>query len=301
MTGAGADSVFVAGGVAWNTMVYLDSLPQPHGQTLFSKGYHETVGATGAGKALNLAALDRPVTLHAMIGDDAPGREIRSRLDAAGVSFLADIDPKGTERHLNLMARVGARISIYTGYATFEPDIDLGRIERAIAQHDVLALNINNYCRRLIPAARAHGRPIWCDIHDYDGHDDYHRDFIEAADVLFLSSDALPDYRDFMAAQIAAGKSLVVCTHGNDGATALTTTNDWLQQPVADGFERVDTNGAGDAFFAGFLSTWLDGGNIRQCLRAASVVAGLCVTSRELASPDLSPERLASELRRLGW
>ena len=126
-------------------------------------------------------------------------------------------------------------------------------------------------------------------------------DFVEAADFLFLSSDQLPSYRGFMEAQIAAGKSLVVCTHGRRGATALTAAGQWLEQPIATGFDRVDTNGAGDAFFAGFLSSWLDGEPLRRCLQVASVVAGLCVTSRELASAELSRTRVRAELERLGW
>ncbi|MCP4203881.1 MAG: carbohydrate kinase family protein [bacterium] len=223
------------------------------------------------------------------------------RLDSAGVRFLLDIDPKGTERHLNLMDENGGRISIYVAFATLDPDLDLERLEAAIAKHDVLVLGINNYCRRLIPLAQGLDRPIWCDIHDYDGHADYHRDFVEAADVLFLSSDQLPGYRDFMEAQVAAGKSLVVCTHGRQGASVLSGDGQWAEQPIAGGFERVDTNGAGDAFFAGFLSSWLDGKPVRRCLEVASVVAGLCVTSRELASAELSPARIRAELERLGW
>ena len=294
-------SILVVGGVAYNTVVYLERFPEPRAQTVFSRDHHETLGATGAGKALNLAALGRPVTLHAMIGDDEPGHRVRQRLEASGVRFLSDVDPQGTERHLNLMDDRGERISIYVSYATLDPDIDLERLEAAIAEHDVLVLNINNYCRRLIPRAQDLGRPIWCDVHDYDGRADYHRDFIEAADFLFLSSDQLPDYRAFMETQVAAGKSLVVCTHGRRGATALTRDGRWLQQTVASGFERVDTNGAGDAFFAGFLSSWLDGEPVQRCLRIASVAAGLCVTSRELASVELSPARVRAELRRLGW
>lgn len=47
----------VIGGVSFNTMVYLDTFPQPLPQTIFSTGFHETVGSTGAGKALNLRKL----------------------------------------------------------------------------------------------------------------------------------------------------------------------------------------------------------------------------------------------------
>ncbi|HEX7735086.1 MAG TPA: hypothetical protein VF458_09485 [Ktedonobacteraceae bacterium] len=56
--------IFVAGGVAYNCMVYLDTLPEPRSATVFSQGYHETVGGTGAGKALALKRLGAQVMLH---------------------------------------------------------------------------------------------------------------------------------------------------------------------------------------------------------------------------------------------
>ena len=60
--------ILVLGGVSVNTMIYLDQFPQPTPQTVFSKGYHETIGSTGAGKALNLKKLGLDVTLHGLIG-----------------------------------------------------------------------------------------------------------------------------------------------------------------------------------------------------------------------------------------
>ncbi len=46
--------VFIAGGVSYNLMIYIDKFPRPETQTLFSQNIHETVGSSGAGKALNL-------------------------------------------------------------------------------------------------------------------------------------------------------------------------------------------------------------------------------------------------------
>jgi hypothetical protein len=43
--------ILVLGGVSYNTMIYLDSLPSARPQTIFSQGLHETVGSTGAGNA----------------------------------------------------------------------------------------------------------------------------------------------------------------------------------------------------------------------------------------------------------
>ncbi len=279
-------------------MVRVGRLPEPRPQTLFASGCHETVGDTGAGKALNLVKLGLPTTLHALVGDDEPGRRVRDFLLREGVTLLLDTDPQGTERHVNLMADDGSRISIYVAYASHQPEIDLPAIEQAMASADHLVINIINYCRRLLPIARRLGRPVWCDLHDWDGHNPHHRDFIAAADYLFLSSDALPEHRAFMQAQIAAGKPLVVCTHGRAGSTAATADGQWFETPAVAGWPQVDSNGAGDAFFAGYLWAHDQGRPTAQCLRVASVVAALCVGSAELADLSLSPHTLADAYRR---
>jgi len=276
-------------------MIYLSRFPERRSQTLFSRAYHETVGESGAGKALNLAKLGMPTTLHGMIGADEPGRRIREFIAREGVTFLHDVDPQGTERHVNLMIDDGGRISIYMAYATFEPQVALEWLEPVMAASDHVVINIINYCRRLIPVAKRLGKAIWCDIHDWDGRNDYHREFVAAADYVFMSSDAMPDYRAFMQTLNADGKRLVVCTHGRHGSTALTAAGEWTEMPIIESYPRVDTNGAGDAFFAGFLYGHAHGYATQRCLRIATIVGGLCVTSRELAFMELTPQRLAAE------
>ena len=186
-------SILVAGDVTFNSLLYLDQFPQPKPQTVFSRDFRETLGGTAAGKALNLHKLGVDVTLHGLIGDDPPGQFIRAYCEHAGVQCLFDIDPRGTQRHVNLMNASGGRISIYASYATFDPVIDLDRLAALIPTCDIVVINLSNYCRQIIPLAEQHAKPIWCDIHDYDGHSDYHREYIEHADYLTMSSDALPD------------------------------------------------------------------------------------------------------------
>ena len=97
---------------------------------------------------------------------------------------------------------------------------------------------------------------------------------------------------------VAEGKRLVVCTHGKDGSTALTPLDSWVETPALTAYPVVDTNGAGDAFMAGFLYGHARGYPLERCLRTASIVGGLCVTSRELALPELSPALVEREYSR---
>ncbi len=286
-------NVLVLGGLSYNMMIYLAALPEAIPQTIFSQGHHETIGGTGAGKALNLSKLGFHVTFHALLGEDYFGSIIQSLLSRQkNLHFIWDVDPLGTQRHLNLMDNNGGRISIYINPGTFEPIISMSRLEELIQQQDHIVLNIDNYCRRLIPAFQRAGKPIWCDIHDYDGKNPYYQDFIDAAETIFMSSDGVQDYRMVMENLVWSGKKLVVCTHGRDGSTALTGDGYWIETPITQEFQAVDSNGAGDAFFAGFLYGHSQGYPIEKCLQMASIAGGLCVTSHELACPELCPEQV---------
>lgn len=290
------NNILILGGVSYNTLIYLDRFPEPVGQTVFSKHCYETVGSTGAGKALNLRRLGYTPILYAGVGQDEWGHKVIDYFDREGILFRYAADPLGTQRHVNLMNASGERISIFIAYGSSELP-GLGEtIPADLASCDHVVLNISPYCRGWIPALKKSGKPIWVDIHDYDGRDPYHDDFLAAADYLFLSSDALPDYRAFMQGQIRAGKRLVVCTHGKEGSTALNNQGEWLHTPISTRFSLVDSNGAGDAFFAGFLYATGQGYPLKRCLQAATLTAGLCIESYELAHPGLSPAWLEREL-----
>jgi sugar/nucleoside kinase (ribokinase family) len=62
--------VLVVGGASWDTVVHVDQLPDSRPRTVFATSSYETVGSTGAGKALNLARLGHEVHLHTLIGDE---------------------------------------------------------------------------------------------------------------------------------------------------------------------------------------------------------------------------------------
>jgi len=275
------DHVLIAGPASWNRIVELDRLPEPVPHMQFALGDWETVGGTSAGKALSLAALGRPVALHALLGGDVEGERVRDALTTSGIDLLAG-DGGATERHLNLMTRDGGRVSLYL--ATPQPLDDTPSPAAIAAMSDAAAivLDLAPVSLGLLPAARATGRPIWTDIHDYDGEADFHRPFIDAADAIFMNADRIGgDPFAFMEGCIRAGASLVVCTLGADGAVAVDermTRHRVAAEPV----EVLDTNGAGDAFMAGVLDATLSGAELPDALRAGARHAASVLTTRHL-------------------
>lgn len=288
---------FIAGGVSYDTIIYLEEFFEAHPQTIFAKKSEEMIGGTGAGKALNLARLGFDTVFHTMLGHDRVGSIIREYFYNQPLVFVTEDDEK-TETHTNIMNNQGDRISIFTNYFTFQPQVNYLQCEKIITECDYVVLNIINYVRNLIPLAKKHKKEIWCDIHDYDGKNEYHKEFIYAADYVFMSSDSIKDYKRFMEKLIKSGKKLVVCTHGKNGSCALDMDGRYFFEPVINSYQRVNTNGAGDSFFAGFLYAFDKGYFLQKALRYGTIAGGLCVESCELYNPLLSCDLIESEYKK---
>ena len=287
----------VIGAVSWNQVIDVPRLPQGRTETLFATGAREGIGATGSGKALNLARLGFDTRLHALVGDDAAGDRAASELEAAGVDLTRVVDPAGTERHMNLMDPEGRRASVYVNGGTHDPGdamVSTTDLVAFAAGADYVWVNLANYARRVLPALAEHGTPVWADVHDWDGQSDFHRDFVTAARYLFLSDEALDDPVGF-AAHLARDRELVVVTHGRRGATALLPGHDPLHIPPLE-VEAVDPNGAGDAFCAGVAYGHSRGWDWPRSLAVGAAVAAGCVASPHLADPGLSPQWLEGRL-----
>lgn len=274
------------GGIAWNTMVYMAEFPPPRPGTVFTQGSYDTVGSSGAGKALNMRHLGAEVTLWGLLGEDDPGRRVREFIESRGVDLITAVDPVGTMRHINLMDSAGQRISIFANPGSHQFRVDVDAVAAQLRAADLVSVTIMNYCRQFLPLLRDLGKAVSVDIHDYDGVNPYHEEFIEAADYLFMSSVALPEWRVFLEERVAAGTKVAVCTHGTSGASGLTADAGWVDVPAVPAGEVVDTNGAGDGFYAGFMSSWLRIQDLDQALHQGALAATAVVQS-----PDLVPSQ----------
>ncbi|MFC4628965.1 carbohydrate kinase family protein [Promicromonospora alba] len=279
-----APRTVVAGPAAWNTLVRLDQLPDPRPHTVFARGAVRTLGGTSAGKVLHLADLGVASTLATDVGTDPEGDLILAALERArGAEILGRRVAGPSEQHLNLMTDAGERLSIYLATPAASPGPDAAAVARVTAAEHVV-LDLSAVGLSLLPAAVASGATLWTDLHDYDGAAEFHRPFADACSYVFLNDDGTEDHRALMTSLLERGASTVVCTLGARGAVARTAEG-WFECP-AEPVDVVDTNGAGDAFFAGFFAARLTGAGTAECLRAGARQA-----TRALGSRHLSPLR----------
>ena len=285
----------VVGGVAWNLVVQVPRLPTD--LTSLSADTHRWgVGGAGAGKALHLAHLGVETRLHALLGEDAAGAEVRAGLERSGVQVTAWADPQSTESHLNLLDPRGDRLSIFLDRSTADPDVTPEELLHFTSGADLVFVSLTEYSRRVLPLLAQKGVPVWVDLHDWDGGDgEFHRPFVEHGDYVFVSDVRLDDPLE-LATGLAADRRLVVVTHGARGATAFFPDREPLFVPPYDAGPVRDTNGAGDAFSVGVAHGVARGWDLPRSLQAGAVLAGGCFAAPDIADPGLTPEWLESRL-----
>ena len=285
MTDAGQTppTVAVCGPAAWNDIIVLDELPEPVPHMQFARAAWSTVGGTSAGKALHLAGLGVPTRLHAMLALDPDGSRVADVVRRAGVDLVAHPSPV-TERHVNLMTEAGARVSLYLSAPPAAAVGDVGVIVADLLRADHAVVDLSATGVEVIE--RLAGEPdrptVWVDLHDYDGRSAFHEPFLRAADVVFMNADAVDDPVALARSCVERGPVIAVCTLGADGAIAVGSDGEVTRAAAPRVSRVVDTNGAGDAFMAGFLAAHLRGRSLAERLEAASAQAAVALSTRHL-------------------
>lgn len=274
--------VLVVGPASCNEIIHLASLPEAVPGTYFAERSWTTLGGTSAGKALNLARLGADVTLLTVLGTDDVAARVRRTLEAAGVRVVSRDSRSGLcERHVNLVSGTGERVSIYTHLPEPVTDWTRADADEHLPEADVVVVDLAWHARPWVAWAQDVGVPVWTDLHDYDGTSAFHAAFA-LADHVQLSSVALPEWRAFAERTAATQAGDVVVTHGADGSSAVGPDGTWAEvagRPV----EVDDTNGAGDAFLAGFLMSRLAGADLGPSLSAGAARAAICLSGPHLA------------------
>ena len=238
------------------------------------------VNTAVSGVAFNLAkalkTLGDEVQLASMTGHDFAAAYIRDALQELDISTQY-VQPK--------LRETPSSVVLYDPDGNRQIYCDLKDIQETAYAFNasilegidlVAACNIN-FNRPLLHLAKQTGKIIATDVHVLsDIYDEYNREFMEQADILFLSDEAVGDnYRAFME-QLADAYPcrIIVMGRGAKGAAIyLRDTGELTEMPATSAGTVVNTVGAGDALFSAFLHYYTKGLAPLDALQRAQIFA----------------------------
>ncbi|MGO4909516.1 carbohydrate kinase family protein [Pseudorhodobacter sp. W20_MBD10_FR17] len=248
------------------------------GQEVYASSMIMAAGGGAYITAAYLAAMGRGVGLASVIPAEPFAGKIAEELAASGIALDACVyAPIGADPQITIaMITGGDRAFVTRRSGPAIPDT----VPAQIASGQYAHLHIGELASladmpQVVALAKAAGMSISVDCAwdaEILARDDL-VNLLRGVDV-FLPNRAEAEALARHAA-VADYAGLVVVKNGRDGAEAL--TGGTITARPALNVDVVDTVGAGDAFNAGFLDSWLEGCALPQCLDAGAYVASVAL------------------------
>jgi len=260
-------------------------------------GVDSTVSGVGYNVAKALTVLGDAVHLVSMIGQDLAADQVRRALDRDGVP---------AEFILNQIRQTPHSVILYDGDGRRQINVDLKDVQeqtypemlfyRALDRCSLAALCNVNFSRPFLRPARERGKLVATDVHAISDLDDvYNRDFMQAADVLFMSDELLPcSPEEWVAAVLGRyGLQVVVIGLGAQGALLAVKRDGFVGRvPAVHTRQVVNTIGAGDALFSAFIHFYDGSQDPYEALRKAIFFASYKIGERGAAEGFLDERGL---------
>ena len=281
MRHSSAMNILVSGLVNIETTVKVPSFPIHYSPIEFSFfGVKSAVAGVGYNISKALTVLGDEVQFFSFTGSDRESEAILTQLnqDRIRADYVEKV-LKATPVSVIFYDDTGRR-KIYCDLKDIQ-DIkpDISCIKNQIEKADIVASCNINFSRPLMKAAKDEGKTIATDVHVLSNiYDDYNREFLEYADIVFLSDENIPSPREefLTALKSAYGMKIIVMGCGADGALLYERTKDEIAHfPAAKPERIVNTVGAGDALFSCFIHFYARGMDAEIALQYAQHFAAI--------------------------
>ncbi len=254
----------------------VDALPDPDGEARITS-QRRSGGGSAANVSVALSRMDVSAGLVGSVGTDEHGLLVRRELDAEGVDCEHVLQVEGIETTTKyLIVDEAGEVMVLGNDGANEavsPD-DVNEAYIRNAEHLHLTSQRPDSAAELARVATEVGVPVSFD----PGRRLVDRDFSRAlaySDIVFLNdreAKTLLD-EDLEHPSSELHGRVVVIKHGSDGARVDTTEGVYTHPGF--GVDSVDTTGAGDAFAAGFIATFLDSTDYERALEFANACGAL--------------------------
>jgi sugar/nucleoside kinase (ribokinase family) len=269
---------------------YRDEIFRTHSFRRFQGGSPANLGA-------NLTRLGKKVHLIASVGNDGLGQYLVHELENLSLDCSGVVKRSDYPTSLVLLSRTEGTPDFIAyreaDHYIFPEDIPDNILERAKLFHTTcFALSKQPAQRAILEAAhRSPKHKVQLSI-DLNYAPSIWQDQMEAMQVIKRYCSLSPLVKmsqddaerlfqkeispnDAISQLLEWGSKLVCYTLGKKGSLLCTQEGDKIKAPAAEVKIIGDATGAGDAYWSGFLSAWLDGLDLETCVENASKMAAL--------------------------
>lgn len=280
--------VVVVGSINHDITVLTARLPQP-GETVMGHGHYSGPGGKGANQAVAAARMGADTSFIAKVGDDARGRDLRSKLRAEGIDdSLLDVDQSQPTGLAVITVDKNAENTIVVSPGanrTLSPT-DINAAEETIREASVVLAQLE-IPLETVEAAASLTRGMFC-LNPAPGSRALPSSLLNRVDVLIpnrselalLSGRPVPESADetVSAVREVRGPNACVVTLGSRGALVVEGDEVTPIDPIE--VDAIDPTGAGDAF-CGMLAVQLAWGKpLRTAARKAAVAGALAASKK---------------------
>ena len=296
---------FVAGLINMETTLAIEGFPlqySPDNYPFF--GIQTTVSGVGLNIAKALTKLGNLVDFASLIGKDGNGWLVRRRLAEEGISDDLILSTLLETAQSVIIYEKGGRRQIHTDLKDIqEQAYPIDSAQAALKKCDLAIICNINFSRPLLSLAKDLGKPIATDVHAQSSLDDaYNKDFFDAADILFMSDEKLPETPERMAKDVMDRFSaeIFVIGLGQKGALLAVREDNFISR-----FEAVRTRevvnsiGAGDALFSAFLDRFMKTSDPYAAIREAMIFASYKIGEKGAADGFLTSEELDKWVKKI--
>jgi sugar/nucleoside kinase (ribokinase family) len=279
--------------------VMTDIVVRPEGPIAYGSDRRATIrmlpGGAGANQAAWLATEGVPVVFAGRVGRDDCERQAKLLAECGVEPCLAIDDELPTGMLVTLLSPGGERSFLTDRGANLRlcrvdlPDTLLDEVDLVhVSGYSLFAPGPRAAVLDLLAEVRRRGLPFTVDPASYSFLEDVGAgqflDWTRGARICLPNADeaavlaGTPEL-DEQLKRLTRTYTIVVVKRGAEGAAAAIAGRAERWSVAAPTVEVVDTSGAGDAFFGGFLAAYLRGEPIEACLRRGVAAGSYAVTT----------------------
>jgi ribokinase len=272
-------NILVSGLINIESTLKIDSFPVPYFPVRYPFfGINSTVSGVGYNVAKALTVLGDTINFLSITGKDLAGHMVKETLgidNIPGDYVIQSID--NTAQSIILFDRDGKR----------QINVDLKNIQEKAYPEELFLESVKecslsvlcniNFSRPFLKKAKEMNKLIATDVHAISNiYDDYNKDFMKYADILFMSNESLPcDPVEWIKDLLNIyGTEIIVVGLGREGALLSVKRDNFIEKiPAVYTRDVVNTIGAGDALFSSFVHFYNKTGNPCEAMKKAVVFA----------------------------